>query len=371
LIASIWSFKVDELPYWVAFNHLPGVGPIRFQKILDRFGSAARAWEAPPAEFILCLGKKFADDILPVRDSLDPEKVFKKIVERGINIIPNYDDRYPQLLKNIPYPPFLLYQRGEFDFRSFKKYIAIIGTRRATPYGKKAARFLARELAEDGWIVVSGLALGIDGEAHRGTLDGKGRTIAVLGTGVDIVYPGSNCDLAQAIIKQGGALISEFVPGFGPQRESFPVRNRLISGLSLGVVVVEAPVKSGALITVDFALEQGREVMAVPGSIFSFQSGGTHQLINQGARLVQNINDIVEALGFLTANKSYPSCPLPIPELSNDEKELLTYIEISGIYMEELLEKSGWDQGKFYRTLVSLEMKKIIQTYPGGKIVMS
>ena len=205
-------------------------------------------------------------------------------------------------------------------------------------------------------------------EKPYGALEGEGKTVAVLGTGVDIVYPGSNRGLAERILHQKGALISEFVPGFGPQKESFPVRNRLISGLSLGVVVVEAPLKSGALITVNFALEQGREVMAVPGSIFSFQSEGTHQLINQGARLVHNVADIVEELGFLASPQSKMKKKIALPDLDEDEKELLNLLDISGCYLDELLAKSGWESGRFYKVLLSLEMKKVIQTFAGGKI---
>jgi len=359
---------MKDLPYWVAFNHLPGIGPVRFQKIIETFGSASDAWRASPKDLAHCLGKKIVEEILPVKLSLQPEAVFQKIVQRGIQILSISDERYPALLRDIMYPPYLLYQRGDFDFRSYKKWIALVGTRRATTYGKKVARYLARSLAEEGWVVVSGLALGIDGEAHYGALEGEGKTVAVLGTGVDIVYPGSNRGLAERILHQKGALISEFVPGFGPQKESFPVRNRLISGLSLGVVVVEAPLKSGALITVNFALEQGREVMAVPGSIFSFQSEGTHQLINQGARLVHNVADIVEELGFLASPQSKMKKKIALPDLDEDEKELLNLLDISGCYLDELLAKSGWESGRFYKVLLSLEMKKVIQTFAGGKI---
>ncbi|NLJ50258.1 MAG: DNA-protecting protein DprA [Candidatus Atribacteria bacterium] len=359
---------MKDLPFWVAFNHLPGIGPVRFQKIIETFGSASDAWKASPKDLIQCLGEKIVEEILPVKSSLQPEEVFQKIVKRGIQILPISDEQYPALLRDITYPPYLLYQRGDFDFRSYKKWIALVGTRRATPYGKKAARYLARSLAEEGWVVVSGLALGIDGEAHYGALEGEGKTVAVLGTGVDIVYPGSNRGLAERILHQKGALISEFVPGFGPQKESFPVRNRLISGLSLAVVVVEAPAKSGALITVNFALEQGREVMAVPGSIFSSQSEGTHQLINQGARLVHSVADIVEELGFLSSSQSKMKSKPTLPELDPDEKELLNLLDISGCYLDELLTKTGWDSGRFYKALLSLEMKKVIQTFAGGKI---
>ncbi len=359
---------MKDLPYWVAFNHLPGIGPVRFQKILETFESAEAAWRASPEDLARCLGGKVAEEILPVKSSLRPEEVFQKITKLGIQVLSISDEGYPALLRDITYPPYLLYLRGEFDFRSYKKWIAIVGTRRATPYGKKAARYLARTLAEEGWVVVSGLAIGIDGEAHLGALEGEGKTVAVLGTGVDIVYPGSNRALAERILRQKGALISEFVPGFGPQKESFPVRNRIISGLSLGVVVVEAPLKSGALITVNFALEQGREVMAVPGSIFSYQSEGTHQLINQGARLVHSVADIVEELGFLASAQSKMKNKSTPPDLDEDEKELLNLLDISGCYLDELLAKSGWDSGRFYKVLLSLEMKKVIQTFAGGKI---
>ncbi|MEI6157706.1 MAG: DNA-processing protein DprA [Atribacterota bacterium] len=362
---------MKELIYWVAFNHLTGIGPVRFQRLLDTFGTASAGWNASEKDLEKCLGPQVVQSVVGERNSLDPEKMVQKYTSEGIGMIPITDDRYPELLKTISHPPFLLYQRGDFDFRSHEKYVAIVGTRRASQYGRKVVRFLARELAQEGWVIVSGLALGIDGEAHRGALEGGGHTIAVLGTGVEVVYPGSHRGLAHEIIDRGGALVSEFVPSCGPQRENFPVRNRIISGLSLGVLVAEAPRKSGALITTDFALEQGREVMAVPGSIFSPASEGTNQLIAQGAKLVQNIEDVVEALGFLSGKKSFTVSTPPVEELNEEEKELFSFLDYPGLYTEEFLQKCGWEPGRFYRVLLSLEMKKVVQTGPGGKICLS
>ena len=222
----------------------------------------------------------------------------ERIESKNFKVLTLRDDFYPSLLRNISNPPFLLYMWGDFDFNQLDLFISIVGTRRPTPYGRKIARILASELAKDKWVIVSGLALGIDGEAHSSVVREGGITVGVLGSGLEVIYPSSHRRLAEEIVDGGGAIISEYPPLCPPRPENFPPRNRIISGLTQGVVVVEAPKRSGALITADFALEQGREVMAVPGSIFSPQSEGANNLIAQGAKLIQNKEDILEALGF-------------------------------------------------------------------------
>ncbi len=357
---------MEDKDFWIAFNQVMGIGPIRFQKLLNVFGDAQTAWRAGVKELSEVIGPHVAQKVEEERKKIEPEKLREKIESKNFKILTLKDDFYPPSLRNIPNPPFLLYMWGDFDFCQFDLFISIVGTRRPTPYGRKVTRILSSELAKEKWVIVSGLALGIDGEAHSSVVKEGGITVGVLGSGLEVIYPSSHRRLAEEIVEKGGAIISEYPPLCPPRAENFPPRNRIISGLTQGVVVVEAPKRSGALITADFALEQGREVMAVPGSIFSPQSEGTNNLIAQGAKLVQNKEDILEALGFYSGKvkKSYGE----EPPLSGEEKELFSFIDSSGIFKEELLQLTGWEEGKFFRILLSLELQGLVQESPGGKI---
>lgn len=357
----------DDLPFWVAFSHVRGIGPVRFRKLLSAFGSAAASWEAPFEALREVVGEGLARCVVAARQTLSPHELYTATLREGIAVIPWDSPAYPALLRSLSNPPFLLYVEGEFSFCAHEKYIAIVGTRRPTPYGVKAARFFARELAKAGWIVVSGLAVGIDGEAQKAVVEEGCPTIAVLGSGLRRIYPAVHLPLAREIVRRGGALVSEYPPGFGPRPEHFPLRNRIISGLSCGVLVVEAPRKSGALITVDFALEMGREVFAVPGPIFSPQSEGTNALIAQGARPVQQVEDILEAFGFLVPVSERPAGVENF--LSEKEALLFSYIDHVGVFKEELLGRTGWGEGEFFQVLLALEMKGLVQEIPGGKVV--
>ncbi len=358
---------MEEKIFWVAFNHIMGIGPIRFQKLLNVFGDAQTAWRAGVKELSGAIGTSTAQKIEEEKKKIEPEKLWKEIEKKNFKVLTWRDDFYPPLLRHISNPPFLLYMWGDFDFRQFNLFISIVGTRRPTPYGRKAAKILASELAEEGWVVVSGLALGIDGEAHSSVVREGGITVGVLGSGLEVIYPSSHQRLAEEIVEGGGAIISEYPPLFPPRPENFPPRNRIISGLAQGVVVVEAPRRSGALITADFALEQGREVMAVPGPIFSPQSEGTNNLIAQGAALIQSKKDVLEALGF-SPDKVKKSSGESILPSGEEEKELFSFIDSSGIFKEELIQLIDWEEGKFFRVLLSLELQGLVQELPGGKI---
>lgn len=272
---------------------------------------------------------------------------------------------YPPWLAFIPDPPFVLYAMGDISVLK-KPMLSIVGTRNPTSYGKAIARHLARKLADRGWAVISGLAAGIDGEAHRGALDSgvSGSTAAVLGGGVDIVYPSENRSLFRQIAANG-LLLSEYPPGTMPKKGTFPLRNRIISGLSRGVIVVEAAKNSGSLITVDHALGQGRDVFAVPGPILSSKSEGTNNLIQQGAKLIINIKDILE---------EYRDVPIQ-PEanvnlqLTEDEQILLKIMEYSGLHVDELIRRSGLPVSKVYTLLLSLELKRLVQQLPGSRFI--
>ncbi|SPF54926.1 DNA protecting protein DprA [Candidatus Desulfosporosinus infrequens] len=277
-----------------AFRTIAGIGSERLRRLIAYFGSAVKAWEAPQSTYLQVANQeKWLGEILKVRKNIDPREIGDALSKQGIKLITPDETNYPLLLAELADAPPLLYYRGHLQGDA--EVLAFVGSRQATTYGKSAARVLARDAVAKGFVIASGLARGIDTAAHQGALDSKGVTWAFLGCGLDRIYPTENWKLAEDILARG-ALISEFRPGTPPKASHFPARNRLISGCSSGVVVVEAAERSGALITVDFALEQGREVFAVPGPIFSPVSRGPHHLIRQGAKIVEGIEDICNEL---------------------------------------------------------------------------
>ncbi len=291
--------KSKEKKYFNAFNLIDEIGPISFKKILTAFDSLERAWQASPNEFIRAgLKRAVAEQIKRKRPKIDPESELEKIIKEGIDIITIKDKDYPKLLKEIYAPPAILYIRGQF--RPEDKFcLGVVGPRKVSFYGKQIAPCITANLAQAGLTIVSGLAKGVDALAHQTALKVNGRTIAVLGSGLDrkSIYPAINKRLAEEI-SQNGVVISEYPINTEPIAQNFPQRNRIISGLSLGVLVIEASEKSGALITAKDALEQNREVFAIPGSILSANSIGTNNLIKMGAKLVSNVNDILEELNL-------------------------------------------------------------------------
>lgn len=292
------------------------------------------------------------------RESLTRD--LQQIKKLGIKLIAWDDSIYPLNLRHIYDPPFLLYVRGDLR-KEDEKAVAVVGTRRATRDGKIVARKLARELARETITVVSGMARGIDTAAHEGALEEGGRTIAVLGCGVDIVYPPENKSLMEAIIKKG-AVISEFPLGTSPLAYNFPRRNRIISGLSKGVLVVEAPVKSGALITVDYALEQGREVFAVPGVITNPYSRGTNRLIKEGAKVVEQVSDILEELGLGAAKEYKRGVDL---QLSFEEKQMLDHLSSQPVHIDDLVKKTQLPVSRVGDILMRLQLKTMVRELPG------
>ena len=298
----------DERAYWIILSMAAGIGPIRFQRLLDVCGGARGAWEASDLQLAAAgLERRTADSLRRLRQRTSPRAMARDLEQRGIEPITLLDDAYPANLRQVADPPPVLFVRGRLD-PSDTRAVALIGTRRATSYGQVVADRLARDLAAAGVTVVSGLARGVDTSAHRASVGAGGRTLAVLGNGLDQVYPPENTELARQIIEQNaGAVVSEFAPGVRPDAVNFPRRNRIISGLSLATVIVEAGQRSGALITADFALEQGREVLAVPGSIFGPMSVGSNQLLRQGATPVTCADDILEAIGMAEAIGAAPT----------------------------------------------------------------
>ncbi len=283
--------------YWIGFNHVAGVGPLRLAALRTHFESLEVAWHAGSQALREAgLDRKTIDNLLEARRSLDLDSLLRHVNELGATALTLEDLDYPVVLKELPDAPPVLYIRGSLTSED-DWAVAVVGTRKASSYGRDMAYQLAGDLTRAGLTVVSGLALGIDTAAHQGALDAGGRTIAVLPNGIDKVYPPEHRKLARDIANQG-ALVTEFAPGMEAIATNFPPRNRIISGLSLGVVIVEAPLKSGALLTVDAAAEQGRDVFAVPGPTFSAASKGSNRLIQEGAKLIMSVDDILSELNM-------------------------------------------------------------------------
>ena len=287
----------NELKYWVAFHRISGLGPARFAKLESHFGNLEEAWNSSPKQLSAAgLDARTTAEVQSDRPRIDPDGELDALYGAGVRAIHLRSDEYPHRLREIFDPPSVIYVRGNL-LPEDERGVAVVGTRRASPYGREMARRLAGNLAASGVSVLSGLARGIDGIAHQAALDAGGRTIAVVGGGLDSVYPPEHADLASRICERG-AIISEYPLGKLPQAQHFPRRNRVISGLSLGVLVVEAGMKSGAMLTVRWALDQDREVFAVPGPAISENSAGTNWLIQQGAKLVVDHNDVLDELNI-------------------------------------------------------------------------
>jgi len=358
-------FKQKNIREWIILSKAPRLGPAKFNQLMKYFGSVEKILSASFQELskIPKIDQNTLGYITNKAKELSIEKDLDLMDKLGVGLITIEDAEYPSNLKMIFDPPFVLYVRGKLK-KEDENSVAVVGTRRATNYAKITARRLARDLAKEGITVVSGMARGVDTSAHWGALEAGGRTIAVLGCGVDIVYPFENKELMEAIAKEG-AVISEFPMGAIPERQNFPRRNRVISGLSKGVVVVEAPLKSGALITANFALEQGREVFAVPGNITNPYSQGSNLLIKEGAKLVESVEDILEELNiYFEEERTKPS-----PSLSNEEKIIMDHLSNEPLHINLLVKKSGLSPAKVAENLIRLEIKGLVRELPGKLFV--
>ncbi|MHB1653918.1 MAG: DNA-processing protein DprA [Desulfitobacteriaceae bacterium] len=364
---------------------IPGLGSQRLRHLIAIFGSAQAAWEAPSEAFKPWAGSGWIVEMLHRRRSLEPERIEAGLEEKGILTVTPDEAHYPRLLAELSDAPPLLYYKGHL--KEGQEVLAMVGSRRATPYGKAAAEFLAREVAASGIAVISGLARGIDTSAHKGALSAQGITWAVLGCGVDLIYPPENRKLAEGILERG-ALISEFIPGTPPDSPHFPARNRLISGCSRGVVVVEAALKSGAMITVDFALEQGREVFAVPGPIFSEMSKGTNYLLRQGAKIVEDKGDIwaeipdlplggkmnglgTSALGSLKHKKDHPELAAKTENRTGDHLTILELMSDIPLHIDQIVWHSSLPVERIPLLLLELQLAGEIEQLPGQLYVIA
>jgi DNA processing protein len=348
--------SADELKYWVAFSGITGIGRVRISQLKEYFGTLQDAWKAPEGKLKQAgLDSRSIDALVTLRPRTSLDAEMQKLERYRVKVFVSEDAPYPSRLKEIyDYPP-VLYVRGNLPAED-EPCLAIVGTRRPTIYGRQVTEEIVADLARSRITIVSGLARGIDSVAHRAALDAGGQTIAVCGSGLDIVYPGENAKLAQAIMEHG-ALVSEYPLGVKPRAENFPLRNRIMSGLSLGVVVVEAGEKSGALITAHQAVEQNREVFAIPGSILSPTSQGTNRLIQEGAKLVRNYTDILQELNLtIVVQQAEIKEFSPVDEV---ESAILKELTSEPNHIDEICRRSGLTMPEVSSTLAMLELKGI------------
>jgi DNA processing protein len=358
----------NDLRYWVGFNKVTGIGAVRLQALLDRFGDVETAWKASAQDLRSAgLDERSVENLLRARSELGLDAEMEKLARCHVQVITWADANYPRNLREVYAPPPILYVRGEIVAQD-EYAVAVVGTRRASVYGKEAARMIAEGLAQAGVTVVSGLAMGIDSVAHQVCIEAGGRTIAVLGCGVDVTYPAQNARLAAQIIEQG-ALVSEYALGSRPDARNFPPRNRIISGLSLGTVVVEADMGSGARITADFACEQGRDVFAVPGNIFARGCQGTNRLIQEGAKMVCSVSDILEELN-LTMVGEQAQLRAAIPE-NPTEAALLAHLSAEPVHVDELGRAVGLPIAQVSSTLALMELKGMVRQVGGMNFVLA
>lgn len=344
--------------YWVALSLVKGIGAVRMRMLLDYFSDVQSAWEASASELEAAgLPQKTCEALLQLRASEVPGQVWERIQELGIQILTWEDSTYPLRLSEIEHPPPVLYVRGSL-LAEDQWAVAIVGTRRATAYGRQVTEEFAAALAQHGLTVISGLARGIDAIAHQSALRVGGRSLAVLGCGVDQIYPPEHAILARQISEQG-ALLSEYPPGAAPEAANFPPRNRLISGLALAVLVVEAGEKSGALITAAFAAEQGRSLFAVPGSIYAVQCKGTNRLIQQGAQVALRVEDILQSLQ-LTRLDQQRLARATLPG-NTTESHLYTLLKQEPLHVDELCRLSGLPAEQIAATLTMMELKGLVR----------
>ena len=357
---------IDPRMYWVGLNLVKGIGAVRFKTLLDVFGSPEAAWNASPeALHDSGLSPKIIESFQRVRKGVSLDQIWDRIQALGVNVLTWNDEGYPRHLKEIDQPPPVLYVRGtllpEDDWA-----VAIVGTRRVTAYGRQVAEEVATTLAHNGVTIVSGLARGVDSIGHQAALNAGGRTLAVLGSGVDIIYPPENRRLAAQIMEHG-ALVSDYALGTQPDGLNFPPRNRIISGLSMAVIIVEAGLTSGALITATFAAEQGRDVFAVPGNINAPQSQGTNRLIRDGAQPLLNAQDVLEALN-LTMVTEHRAVRVALPA-DPVEARLFQLLSHEPKHVDEIRAQADMPIETVSATLTMMELKGMVRQVGGMNYV--
>lgn len=355
---------LKETKYLLALSNAPGLGPIRVKTLLHHFKNPIAVWNISKEDVYKVFGEKLGRDFLKYKKNTDVEALVNKVEGGNVRLLTILDKDYPKLLKEIHDPPVVLYYRGEILPKD-ELSIAVVGSRKMTDYGQEVTKSLVRDLVKVSLTIVSGLAYGVDAISHQSALEEGGRTIAVLGSGLNRIYPSSHQKLAEEIWSGHGAVLSEFLPDEGPRPENFPLRNRIISGLSLGVLVTEAASDSGSLITANCALEQGREVFAVPGPIYSRLSKGPSELIKQGAKLVLGAQDILEELNL----EMFKGVVLKETTNSKEEEQLLALLLDGPRYADELVRQSGLEVSKTNSLLSLLELKGLIRNVGGNQYI--
>ncbi len=358
---------MTDARYWIAFNLVPQIGPVKVRRLLDHFGDLAAAWNASPLDLAAAgLDRRALENLLAAREQISLDAELDKIARAGVRVLTLDDPAYPRLLREIAAPPFVLYFKGEI-LPDDDWAIAVVGTRRATAYGREVTRQIVGDLARSHVTIVSGLARGIDAEAHRAALDAHGRTLAVLGSGVDVIYPPEHIQLAQSIVAQG-ALVSEYPLGTQPEAGNFPPRNRIISGLALGTLIIEGDEVTGARITIEDALEQDRETFAVPGNIFHRESRGPNKMIQRGeAKLVTCALDILEELN-LTMIEEQHQARVVLPE-NETEAALFQRLSADPIHIDDLCRETALPVATVSSTLALMELKGLVRQTGGMKYV--
>jgi DNA processing protein len=361
---------MSDIRYWIGLSMVHDIGPVTSGKLLAAFGNPEGIFKAGTDALLLVRGvsRERAENIGKFCRWDEVEKYVGTMEKKGISAVPYQDDRYPEVLRNIEGAPLVLYMKGEYH-PDDRFAIGVVGSRRHTPYGESVTQRIAGELSVAGFTVISGLARGIDTVSHKSALAAGGRTIAVLGSGLDVYYPAENRGLTERIVSSG-CVMTEFLPGTMPNKENFPRRNRLISGLSLGILVVEATDNSGSLITAGYALEQNKEVFAVPGNITSRNSEGTNRLIKQGAKIVLNTDDIIEELapvlkGYIRS-KQRESVPL-----MGEENRLCTMLSREPKHVDLISRESGLSVNQLLSLLLSLELKGIVKQASGKRFYIA
>jgi len=358
----------NDKPYWVALSKIERIGPQKFKRLAQYFPNLKTAWLASFGELLKAgLMPKDAETIMEARNKINPNEEWKKLEKLNIKVITIEEKEYPRLLKEIYSPPALLYIQGNLP-KNLDFTLAVVGTRKITTYGQQITPEIVKDLASAGLVIVSGLALGVDALSHQSCLEAGGKTIAVLGSGLDLIYPVSNRQLAEKIM-ENGALVSEYPLGTQPLKQHFPARNRIISGLSLGALVIEGDKDSGSLITSRFALEQNREVFAVPGSVYNKASIGPNNLIKMGAKPVTSAVDILEALNLELAQE-YMESKKMMPD-TKEEEILWPFLSKEPIHVDELIKKSKLNTSIVNSTLTMMEMKGKVRNLGGMNYVLS
>jgi DNA processing protein len=365
---------MDSREALVALNMIDHVGPVRVRQLLEHFGDAPAILAASKQALMRVrgIGEETAECITNWEKSIDLAGELKRISEYGCHVLTQSDDEYPELLRQIYDPPFVLYVKGRLSTKD-KNGVALVGSRMTTHYGLEVARKLAYQLAYVGVTVVSGGARGIDTAAHQGALSAKGRTIAVLGTGINLVFPPENAELFERIASSG-AVLSQFPFNRNADKQTFPIRNRIVAGMTLGTVVIEANLTSGALITANMAVEAGRQVFAVPGRIDSPRSKGCHELIKKGAKLCEGAEDILTEFEYLFPTSNRPpgaseTGVLPALNLSENEQKVYDALSNEESNIDEIIRRSGLPSSAVSVALLGLEMKRLIRQLPGKMFV--